>query len=86
MALTLNSNFALSNHFQAPVSMDRFVPFYAISTIIIVLNLFMVVIKRLPAAKKPKKDMNACTDALFAVLKGHFLAFACQELDIENRL
>ena len=28
--------------------------------------------------------MNACTDALFAVFKGHILAFACQELGIEN--
>ena len=42
------------------------------------------VIKRLPAAKKPKKDMNACTDALFTVLKSHILAFACQELGIES--
>lgn len=41
-------------------------------------------INRLPAAKKPKKDMNACTDALFTVLKGHFLAFACKELGIED--
>ena len=41
-------------------------------------------IKRFPAAKKPKKDMNACTDALFAVLKGHILAFACTELGIEG--
>lgn len=40
--------------------------------------------KRLPAAKKPKKDMNACTDALFAVLKGYWLAYACQELGIDN--
>ena len=28
--------------------------------------------------------MNACTDALFTVLKGYFLAFACKELGIEN--
>ena len=35
-------------------------------------------------AKKPRQDMNACTDALFMVLKGHFLAFACKELGIEN--
>lgn len=40
--------------------------------------------KRLPAANQPKKDMNACTDALFTVLKGYFLAFACEELGIEN--
>jgi len=41
-------------------------------------------LKRLPAGTKPQKDMNACTDALFSVLKGHLLAFACQELGIEN--
>lgn len=41
-------------------------------------------IKRIPAAKKPKKDMNACTDALFTVFKGHILPYACQELGIEN--
>ena len=35
-------------------------------------------------ANKPKKNMNACTDALFMVLKGYFLAFACKELGIEN--
>ena len=28
--------------------------------------------------------MNSCTDALFTVLKGYFLAFACKELGIEN--
>ena len=28
--------------------------------------------------------MNACTDALFTVLMGYFLAFACKELGIEN--
>ena len=41
-------------------------------------------IKRTPAANNPKKDMNACTDALFTVLKGHSLAYACKELGIEN--
>ncbi|SMN12356.1 hypothetical protein SPBRAN_577 [uncultured Candidatus Thioglobus sp.] len=28
--------------------------------------------------------MNACTDALFVVLKGYILAFACTELGIED--
>ena len=28
--------------------------------------------------------MNACTDALCTVFKGHVLAFACKELGIEN--
>ena len=40
-------------------------------------------IKRLPAAKKPKEDMHACTDALFTVLKGYIVAAACQELGID---
>ena len=41
----------------------------------------LTLIKRIPAANKPKKDMNACTVTVF---KGHVLAFACQELGIEN--
>ena len=40
-------------------------------------------IKRLPAAKKPKEDMHACTDALFTVLKGYIIAAACKELGID---
>ena len=40
-------------------------------------------IKRLPAAKKPKEDMHACTDALFTVLKGYIVAAACKELGID---
>ena len=40
-------------------------------------------IKRLPAAKKPKEDMHACTDALFTVLKGYIVAAACRELKID---
>ena len=38
------------------------------------------VIKHLPAIKKPKENMHACTDALFT---GSFLAAACKELGIE---
>ena len=37
---------------------------------------------RLPKAKDPKKDMNACTDALLTVLKGHYVACACSVLGI----
>ena len=40
-------------------------------------------IKRLPAAKKPKEDMHACTDALFTVLKGYIVAAACRKLKID---
>lgn len=48
------------------------------------LGQFFALPRRLPVAKKPKKDMNACTDAIFTVLKGHHLAFACKELGIDN--
>lgn len=48
------------------------------------LGQLFALLKRLPAAKNPKKEMNACTDALFTVLKGHFLAFACKELGLET--
>ena len=44
----------------------------------------LTLIKRTPAANNPQKDMNACTDALFTVLKGHILAYACKELGIES--
>ena len=39
---------------------------------------------RIPAAKVPKKDMNTCTDALFTVLKGHFVAYTCKLLGISD--
>lgn len=39
---------------------------------------------RLPKAKDPKKDFNACSDALFTILKGHFVAAACDTLEIKN--
>lgn len=39
---------------------------------------------RFPNAKDPKKDMNACTDALFTVLKGHYIAYACQLLGLSG--
>ena len=41
-------------------------------------------LKRLPAAKKTKDDMHACTDALFTVLKGYVIAAACKELGIKD--
>ena len=39
---------------------------------------------RLPKAKDPKKDFNACSDALFTILKGHFIAAACDILGIRK--
>jgi len=39
---------------------------------------------RFPKAKNPKKDMNACTDILFTVLKGHYVAYACMLLGISK--
>ena len=48
------------------------------------LGQLFALINRLPTASNPKKDMNSSTDALFTVLKGYFLAFACEELKIDN--
>ena len=45
---------------------------------------FCTLLGRLPNAKVPKKDMNACTDALFTVLKGHYVACACSLLEITS--
>ena len=45
---------------------------------------FFSVLGRLPRAKDPKKDFNACLDALFTVLKGHFVAAACSEMGISS--
>ena len=39
---------------------------------------------RLPAAKDPKKDMNASTDFLTTVLSGHYVAAACNILELEK--
>ena len=36
------------------------------------------------SAKDPKKDMNACTDILITVLKGHYIAAACSILRIDD--
>ena len=45
---------------------------------------FCSLLGRLPKAKDPKKDMNACTDVLFTVLKGHYVACACSLLGIAS--
>ena len=39
-----------------------------------------------PKAKKPKDDMHACQDALLTVFKGHMVAAACKEIDIEGNV
>ena len=44
----------------------------------------LALLRRLPAAKKPKKNMNACTEVIFTVFKGHILAYACKELGIDD--
>ena len=43
---------------------------------------FCSLLRRLPAAKKPKDEMNACVDILLTVLKGHYIAAACSILGI----
>ena len=45
---------------------------------------FCSLLGRLPNAKVPRKDFNACLDALLTVLKGHFIAAACNDLGITN--
>lgn len=34
-------------------------------------------LNRIAVTKEPKKDVNACIDLIYAVVKGHFLACAC---------
>ena len=48
------------------------------------LNQMYSLLGRLPAAKNPKSDMNACVDALMTVLNGHYIAMACSVLKIEK--
>ena len=43
---------------------------------------FCSLLGRLPKAKKPKDNANACVDILFTVLKGHFIASAYKKLGI----
>lgn len=42
------------------------------------------VIGRLPKAKKPKAEFDACLDALMTVFSGYMVAAACQELGIND--
>ena len=48
------------------------------------LGYFCSMLGRMPNANDPKKDMNACTDALFTVLKGHYVACACKILQLQD--
>ncbi len=38
----------------------------------------------MPNANNAKKDFNACSDVLFTILKGHFIAAACDVLGIQK--
>ena len=48
------------------------------------LGYFCSMLGRMPNANNPKKDMNACTDVLFTVLKGHYVAYACKILQLQD--
>ena len=48
------------------------------------LGQLFALINHLPTASNPMEDVNANTDALFTVLKGYFLTFACEELKIDS--
>lgn len=41
-------------------------------------------IGRLPDAKDPKKNLNACLDEILAIFKGYMIVAACQELGISS--
>ena len=43
---------------------------------------FCSLLRCLPAAKKPKDEVNACVDILLTILKGHYIAAACSILGI----
>ncbi len=45
---------------------------------------FCSLLGRFPKARDPKRDMNACSDILFTVLKGHYVAYACKLLGIND--
>ena len=48
------------------------------------LGQLFALLRRLPAAKKPKNNMNACTEVIFTVFKGYILAYTCKELGIDD--
>ena len=48
------------------------------------LGQLFALLRRLPAAKKPKNNMNACIEVIFTVFKGYVLAYTCKELGIQD--
>lgn len=41
-------------------------------------------LNRIAVRKDPKKDVDACIDFIFTVVKGHFLACACEEFGVTS--
>ena len=39
-------------------------------------------LRRIPVTTDPKKDINACVDLIYTVMKGHILASACEVLKV----
>ena len=48
------------------------------------LSFFRTQINCIAVSKDPKKEVNACIDFLDAIIKGHWLACACEELSIDG--
>lgn len=48
------------------------------------LRYFRDVLHRVTVGKDIKKDVNACIDLLLTIVKGHWVSYACKELQIED--
>ena len=48
------------------------------------LSFFRNHLHRIPVTADPKKDMNACVDLIYTVMKGHILACACEVLKVSS--
>lgn len=48
------------------------------------LAFFRSQLRRIPVTDDPKKDMNACVDLIYTVMKGHILAYACEVLKVSR--
>ena len=46
------------------------------------LAFFRSYLRRIPVTADPKKDINACVDLIYTVMKGHILAAACEVLKV----
>ena len=46
------------------------------------LAFFRTLLRRIAVTADPKKDINACVDLIFTVMKGHILATACEILKV----